>query len=1431
MPSRAAKPDVLLPYPAKQVFAALMAMCCCVGMYGQRYDRLVILADGDRINPTLQAQIVMLEADFRQFFSVADIQIIRVETDQLQERASENAVKNIEEGLLKMQELCREPDRTIVIAFVFLEGKGPTYSQIESMLEQAQSEVKILSNVYFRNTLTDLGCGRYAVLDYTRGEVKSRDTIETDEREFPIIPVVGGGVLIGTAIVLLADRGGIGCDAVDPSWQAPAGLCSDDTPVQLLVTGTQGGNWSGTGVNSNGLFDASSGTQAVTYSVGEGSCRQSSTQTVEVGSADASWPIPSQPCEGQNVVLVPNTTGGTWTGPGIIQNPNSTANFSQANAGTYNVTYSITLGACSASSSQDITVLPDADPGWVIPDPLCVGESAELMPSITSFGHWTGVGITDHGNGTATFFADNAGTFSVTYTAGTGECEASLTQEIEVSSNPDASWSSPSGLCTGEEVMLAPVGTAGGSWSGPGVTNHGDGTATFIQNAPGTYSITYTATLGDCIASQTQDIIVINQADPSWTSPGEVCSGNVYALSPSGTPGGAWTGQGITDHGDGTASFVSNEAGTYSVTYAAGTGACEASLSMDIIVIQTPDASWSLPPNALCAGDSYELMSSGSPGGMWSGQGVIDHGDGTATFSQTEAGAYEVTYMVITGPCSASLTQTIMVISQPDASWAPPSNVCAGDQVTLVPSGTMGGMWSGNSVMDLGDGTALFTPSEAGSYTILYTIGQGSCEASLAQDVEVFPLPDAGWSLPSGVCTGQVVVLSPNGTTGGTWSGDGITDLGNGTANFSQEKPGLYNVTYSVTTGPCTSSLSQDIEVVNQPDPAWTIPTDVCSGQEILLVPDGTSGGTWSGPGVTDLGNGTAHFIQNSGGSYNVTYSVGQGGCEQSLSQDIPVNDAGDPSWTPPSDIICPNAVVDLVAAEGTWSGNGVTDLGGGLGQFMANEPGIYTITLSVGSGNCTATESHDVEVGDVDPPVIEVPASDMTVSCDGNGNVTELQDWLDTHGGAEASDLCSSTITWEHDFTDFPFDCGMSGTTTVTFTATDEEGNSATTIGDFTIQDIDSPVFEDVPPDITVPCDAIPPPEPVIATDQCSGDAGIVFEELPPGTNCPYEIIRIWTATDACGNESTAQQTITATDNEAPQPQTMPHDTIINCPGPPEQCIPPPEQVQFTDNCDADPTVMMTEEIQQMPGMILIIRCWTATDDCGNMSSQVCQQIVIFGEGGNIQQEASSEISLTVSPSSNPETSNDLHSLFLPANAFWEDPGLIFTSQDIPGKVGTITRLPPVAIILEFPLEPGISLVAGGGLGKAEIFRHYKNVRDDYKLSGFLDQQFYHLGLRFIPEKVKNVYFITGVQYTQYHITDLRLIQSHHIAYAQSDLKTFNFSHVVGAGARFKIGDFCRLNIASNYSTQTTSTLYVQIELNITRLFSSTHESYNLKH
>ena len=153
---------------------------------------------------------------------------------------------------------------------------------------------------------------------------------------------------------------------------------------------------------------------------------------------------------------------------------------------------------------------------------------------------------------------------------------------------------------------------------------------------------------------------------------------------------------------------------------------------------------------------------------------------------------------------------------------------------------------------------------------------------------------------------------------------------------------------------------------------------------------------------------------------------------------------------------------------------------------------------------------------------------------------------------------------------------------------------------------------MEDVPADATVECDAVPAAADVTATDNCDAAPVVTLEEtITPGTcTGQYTITRTWTATDDCGNSSSATQTINVIDTTAPTLVDLPADATVEC-----DAVPAAADVTATDNCDAAPVVTLEETITPgaCTGQYTITRTWTATDDCGNSSSRATQTINVI--------------------------------------------------------------------------------------------------------------------------------------------------------------------------------------------------------------------------
>jgi gliding motility-associated-like protein len=257
----------------------------------------------------------------------------------------------------------------------------------------------------------------------------------------------------------------------------------------------------------------------------------------------------------------------------------------------------------------------------------------------------------------------------------------------------------------------------------------------------------------------------------------------------------------------------------------------------------------------------------------------------------------------------------------------------------------------------------------------------------------------------------------------------------------------------------------------------------------------------------------------------------------------------------------------------------------------------IWTATDNCGN---TVSQTQIVELIDTQAPVFLTLPADVTVDCD---NIPTSED-------LEVEDDCADNI--QVSFSDIitPGACATDYVIIRTWTATDLCGNAIETTQTIVVLDVVAPVFDNVPTDADVDCkDGVPALPTVTATDNCDTNPEVIFEEKTEDTDCGEIITRTWTATDACGNSEVATQILDLSDSEAPVFVTLPADLTVDCDN-----IPTSNDLEVEDNCDTDISVLFSDII--IPGACandyILMRTWTATDDCGN-SIETTQQIVIL--------------------------------------------------------------------------------------------------------------------------------------------------------------------------------------------------------------------------
>ncbi|TNE69467.1 MAG: HYR domain-containing protein [Bacteroidetes bacterium] len=204
------------------------------------------------------------------------------------------------------------------------------------------------------------------------------------------------------------------------------------------------------------------------------------------------------------------------------------------------------------------------------------------------------------------------------------------------------------------------------------------------------------------------------------------------------------------------------------------------------------------------------------------------------------------------------------------------------------------------------------------------------------------------------------------------------------------------------------------------------------------------------------------------------------------------------------------------------------------------------------------------------------------------------------------AFDNCDQNV--EVDGGPLPGTVFPAGSTVVTYTATDDYGNTTTCSFMITVVDLNPPVLDTCPPDLTImalqdTCGAFPTWTPPAVSDDCTPDVALMASN-GPGSYFPVGTATVvYEAQDAGGNTSTCSFSVTVTEDVPP--------VISNCPVgfvfemPPDQCdtmvtwTPP----TATDNCALD-TLIGSDVPGTVFGTGTHTVTYTAYDDSGNTAS-----------------------------------------------------------------------------------------------------------------------------------------------------------------------------------------------------------------------------------
>ncbi len=752
----------------------------------------------------------------------------------------------------------------------------------------------------------------------------------------------------------------------------PAGpFCQSDLPFTLTAA-SSGGIWSGTGINNTatgsfGSTTLAANTYTVTYNTG-GNCPQIFTQNIVVNANTNATIAAAGPycADVAPIVLTAAQTGGTWSGPGITNASTGAFNPALANIGNNTITYSI-AGSCPSTDTQVIVIYAVPNGSITPAGPFCQSALPVTLTAASTGGTWSGTGISNTATGSFGSQALPANTYTVTYNTG-GNCPNNFTETIVVNANFDATITPQSSICADAASINFAAVDLGGVWSGSGITNSSLGTFNPSSVTPGVQTITYTIS-GACPDTDTQTIEVYPVYDGTITPAGPFCQALLPITLSAASTGGTWSGTGINSPATGSFGSTSLAGNSYTVTYTTA-GSCPRVFSETIVVNANVDATIS-NINPLCADVAPFNLTAAEIGGTWSGTGITDAASGTFDPS-IAVGNQTITY-TIPGSCPSTDTQAITVYAVYDGAITPAGPFCQSDLPVTLSAASTGGTWTGTGISSSSAGTFGSASLAANSYTITYTT-QGNCSQANTTTIVVNANVDATISDVSNLCNDAPAINLTAADAGGTWSGLGVNATGIFTPN--SVAPATYTITYSIG-GACPDSDTQDIVVLSVPDGTITPAGPFCQDALPQTLTAASTGGTWSGTGITNASNGAFGAASTPTGNYSITYTT-PGACSHIFNQVVQVVENLNATIGSAGPFCEDSSPYTLTSASpgGVWSGTGAITAGGQIVPSVLGA-GTYTFNYDINNSGCLSSDNIQVIVNALPQPSFTASATD----------------------------------------------------------------------------------------------------------------------------------------------------------------------------------------------------------------------------------------------------------------------------------------------------------------------------------------------------------------------------------------------------------------------------------------------------------------------
>ncbi len=632
-------------------------------------------------------------------------------------------------------------------------------------------------------------------------------------------------------------------------------LCGVTTTNLAANAATPGiGFWSttsGAGITTltdenSGVTGLNTGVFTFVWTITNGSCVSEDTVDVFVDSLETAVAGSDQTiCSGSTLTMAatPATVGiGLWTAldGGTIANPNDAATTitDLITAGNYTFVWTIVNGTCISTDTVIITVdsLVIANAGS--DQQLCGTTTTTMSANAATPG--TGIWTT-----TSTAFMTNpadentgisgliTGNYTLVWTITNGACTSSDTVEVVVDSLEAAVAGPDQTICSGSTLTMAatPATVGIGLWTaldGGTIANPNDAATTVTDLiTAGNYTFVWTIVNGTCISTDTVIITVDSLVIANAGSDQQLCGTTTATMSANAaTPGtGIWTTTSsavIANPADENTGISGLVTGNYTLVWTITNGTCTSSDTVEVIV-DSLEAAGAGPDQTVCSGSSV-TMAGNVPAlgiGLWTaldGGTIANPNDAATTITDLIlTGPYTFVWTIVNGTCISTDTVIITVDSLVIANAGSDQQLCGTTTTTLsANAATPGtGLWTTSSAAIIAtpvDENTALSGLYSGTYTLVWTITNGTCTSSDSVDIISDSLEVALAGPDQTVCSGSTVTMAANtpGLGVGFWSNPdgGIVNNVND-ANTTVDgliNAGTYSFIWTIVNGTCIST-------------------------------------------------------------------------------------------------------------------------------------------------------------------------------------------------------------------------------------------------------------------------------------------------------------------------------------------------------------------------------------------------------------------------------------------------------------------------------------------------------------------------------------------------------------------------------------------------------------------------------------------------